>query len=48
MGTRWTYIWRTLIEVGDRSIYGMKLVNMCHGSNASTLDSAYTNKYQPK
>ena len=36
------YIWRMLIRVGDRSICGMKLVNMYHGSNTSTLDSAYT------
>ena len=35
---------RTLMYVGERSMYGMKLVNMCHGSNESTLEKKYTRR----
>ena len=28
--------------VGERSMYGMKLVNMCQGSNERTLEKKYT------
>ncbi len=37
-----THIWRMFTYVGDRSIYGTKLVSMCHGSNDRTLETAYT------
>lgn len=37
-----THTFRTLIYVGDNSKYGMKLVNICHGSNARKLPNVYT------
>lgn len=33
---------RILMYVGESSMYGRKLVNMCHGSKASMLPNAYT------
>lgn len=42
--TRMTHICRMFMYVGERSIYGTKLVSICHGSNDSTLDTAYTER----
>lgn len=43
---RETYILRTLTYVGERSIYGTKLVNMCQGSKARKLEKIYTVQFR--
>ena len=35
-------MFKMLIYIGERNMYGMKLVNICHGSSASKLLNAYT------
>lgn len=37
-----THMLRILMYVGERSIYGMKLVTICAGSIANTLEKRYT------
>ena len=38
MSVEETYMLRMLMYDGDRSMYGKKLVNKCHGSNAKRLE----------
>lgn len=35
-------MFKMLMYIGERSMYGRKLVNICHGSRASKLLNAYT------
>lgn len=36
------YTFRMFTYIGERSMYGMKLVNMCHGSKDRRLEDIYT------